>query len=1734
MILIMTSNNGFIFSMFNFALEFVETSKTIKAILNTLENKNNITMKSFFLSLILLLSLSFAVKAQNWAGAISSNWNDPNNWIPAVVPISTSNVNITNTGNSPKLQSNVTIGVINVHPGVVLDFNGYSMTVLSNIGGYVTFNGATLINTNGASDIVLNITTGTSGYYATFDACTVNDKITFNIAGSDVYYEGSTANQYNGDVVYNVNSGLTTYLSYSAASQYAANLSFNRNVAGSSYILAASGSINGNFNYQNLAGGLNSIGNGGITTNIGGTCTINASYPSPNAFVLRRIKNQTTGGSINVQNSTGFDVQDDTLKVNSLTIQGYRANAYASFLHNQLNGNLTLADDASYTGGYYTEIHQNHITGNTSITINGTNTLYEANGANNANTFIGNTVFNLNSGASAYISNQDKSNYNGNLTILRTVAGYTRAFNAGANITGNFVYNNNSSGANELGNLANLTLINGTINMNVNLSPVNTIIMSRIINQTPGGKINLYNTQGFNLQNDSLLVDSLNIKYYRGSAYGVLFNNQINGHLTLADSTNYGGGYYTDIRNNTINGHTSFTVFGTNTFYEADAGASSNTYNGNVLFNLKSSASAYISNLDTSQFNGNLSIIRTIPGYTRAFNSGANITGNFTYTNNASGDSDFGSLNTPTHIAGTVNIHANLSPIGGMGIYRIINQTSGGKINVYNSRGFNIQSDSLKLDSLNIVSYRGNAFGYLYNNQIEGHLQLADSTSYGGGYNTTLQNNTITGNTMFRIYGTNTFYEANGANSQNTFNGNVTMNIAGSAEVYTNYDTKSTINGNFTVNRTGNGYSFLFRTGANITGNFSFTKNASGSTNLGNINHKTSIGGTVNINATQTTNHYFTLHRIHNATNGGSINLQSILGMDIQKDTLQVTSLNVTGYGGGAYAYIYNNLITGNVNTQDNVGYTNGYGTFIQNNTINGNSVFTTLGTNILVEANTGNLPNTFNGNVTFNGNGSGGLYISNEAASTFNGNLNINRSVAGVTNAFNFGGYLNGNLSYLKNVGGASEFGHINRKTNITGTITMSVTQTKSDIFNLFWLQNGTTGGSINIQNTRSFNFQKDSLKLTTLNVIDYGENAYAYFLNNQLEGNLNLSDDAAFGNGYSTILENNTINGQSSFTINGNNQFYDGNGAGTGSTYLGNTTYTRNGAMINIGNGDTNSYAGNLIFNSSLSINANQIQLIGNANTTINQLGTANIGIQKLILNKTGIGNVSLEKPVQILNSCHFISGDILSTLSTPLIFLDNTTQNNANDNSHIVGSAIKIGDDAFSFPVGNGVGLNTIAISAPSNVSDSIQANILVKHPDTDGYSVASKDPALINLAPFHYWTLNRISGTNPLAVTLGWGNPCVNAGITDLPSLAVARWNGASWANLGNSATTGSPASGTVTMSGTTTNFGPFILASTTNLNQWSGSFTAVTGTNSPICAGSSTVLTATGAVSYTWMPGNLVGNPVTVNPMVTTTYTVTGASATGCLTSATKTINVIVLPSLTTTVTNAAICTGASTTITVSGANTYAWQPGALTGTSNTVSPAVTTVYTITGTHANGCTNTTTRMITVGSCAACDIDVTISTSPYSILLTESQTYIKTEGTVMIDSGSYVKFDAAPTSYVLLNPGFLAKNGSVFIAQAFNGCTAGSPQLPQNKSDVSESIMEEKENIFVYPNPTTGKITIEYPATLKEANLFDLMGKKVMHIDLSGSDTKYDMDIGHLPNGVYIFYAEGFTNIKIIKN
>ena len=139
-----------------------------------------------------------------------------------------------------------------------------------------------------------------------------------------------------------------------------------------------------------------------------------------------------------------------------------------------------------------------------------------------------------------------------------------------------------------------------------------------------------------------------------------------------------------------------------------------------------------------------------------------------------------------------------------------------------------------------------------------------------------------------------------------------------------------------------------------------------------------------------------------------------------------------------------------------------------------------------------------------------------------------------------------------------------------------------------------------------------------------------------------------------------------------------------------------------------------------------------------------------------------------------------------------------------------------------------------------------------------------------------------------------------------------------------------------------------------------------GSNSVICNGGSTVITPTGANTYTLNPGNLMGTSFTLSPTSSITYTINGtnSSTTGCsnfasnaglasiTVNATPTITIAPLGS------NSVICNGGSTVITPIGASTYTLNPGNLTGTSFTLSPSSSVTYTINGSNSatSGCTN----------------------------------------------------------------------------------------------------------------------------------------------------------------------------------
>jgi gliding motility-associated-like protein len=122
------------------------------------------------------------------------------------------------------------------------------------------------------------------------------------------------------------------------------------------------------------------------------------------------------------------------------------------------------------------------------------------------------------------------------------------------------------------------------------------------------------------------------------------------------------------------------------------------------------------------------------------------------------------------------------------------------------------------------------------------------------------------------------------------------------------------------------------------------------------------------------------------------------------------------------------------------------------------------------------------------------------------------------------------------------------------------------------------------------------------------------------------------------------------------------------------------------------------------------------------------------------------------------------------------------------------------------------------------------------------------------------------------------------------------------------------------------------------------------TSTTICAGGTVALTGSGAANYTW--SGTVVNGLGFSPVGTTTYTVT--DTTGCSNTASITVNVIPLPTVS--VSSTSVCYGSNAVLTASATpvsgTTYSWSTG-IVGNSLSVSPISNAVYTVTATNS-GC------------------------------------------------------------------------------------------------------------------------------------------------------------------------------------
>lgn len=183
----------------------------------------------------------------------------------------------------------------------------------------------------------------------------------------------------------------------------------------------------------------------------------------------------------------------------------------------------------------------------------------------------------------------------------------------------------------------------------------------------------------------------------------------------------------------------------------------------------------------------------------------------------------------------------------------------------------------------------------------------------------------------------------------------------------------------------------------------------------------------------------------------------------------------------------------------------------------------------------------------------------------------------------------------------------------------------------------------------------------------------------------------------------------------------------------------------------------------------------------------------------------------PLYITQTLSLTNGIINSSETYPVIIIRNATVTGAKNSSHVNGTVNKIGDNAFTFPVGDGTFYSPISISAPSGTAAEFAATY-----NNFPYSNSTLGAGIDHISAQEHWILDRLQTTNSVNVTLSW-NTARSGPVTYLPDLRVARFSGTQWVNQGNGGTTGNTSAGTVTTSSVVADFSPFTLGSSTTLN-----------------------------------------------------------------------------------------------------------------------------------------------------------------------------------------------------------------------------------------------------------------------------------------------------------------------------
>jgi hypothetical protein len=281
-----------------------------------------------------------------------------------------------------------------------------------------------------------------------------------------------------------------------------------------------------------------------------------------------------------------------------------------------------------------------------------------------------------------------------------------------------------------------------------------------------------------------------------------------------------------------------------------------------------------------------------------------------------------------------------------------------------------------------------------------------------------------------------------------------------------------------------------------------------------------------------------------------------------------------------------------------------------------------------------------------------------------------------------------------------------------------------------------------------------------------------------------------------------------------------------------------------------------------------------------------------------------------------------------------------------------------------------------------------------------------------------------------------------------------------------------------------------------------------GTDQMVCAGETVVLNASGAQTYSWSNG--IANGSGFIPAATASINVIGTDANGCTNSDQLTISVNPMP----TVNGGAdqvVCLGETVVLTATGTATIQWNNGINNGVA--FNPLTSQSYTVTGTDANGCEDTDL------------VNVTVNTLPVVNLGADTVTCAN-YGPIALNAGAgFVSYQWNNNATTATTNAQVTGTYSVTVTDQ-NGCE-GTDAISVT-FDPCLGLSEQTISLVLFPNPTTGLLTIESSsAAPMQVEVMNTAGQTL----LTGSETS--IDLSSVATGTYLVRVKQGNETQVFR-